>query len=311
VTQAVKLAAQRHFGGLLPGGMRLIEQAMLLRRYPVGARLRELVAIIAVLLPDALQRLGGRMPAQNVLEQAMQQQQAPATQTELAPESPDNVPARSNLQRSRAITATTNRPRLSVASAMPARIDLSLVANPFGLPQLVQSKRYLSLPYLSAKWGSVRFARTDPDWNPVVLNADLETVNQTIDNASQYSCLGTSWTKHLKPVLGADGKALPVYQLKPHQFELCKELLDEVPPGYCATGAMMQFDNDRAHIAVRLQCQESLDCEIIAATSGDRAATWNRVILRDEKGGPAHLIYPVSPSKTSGLETGSPLTQQP
>jgi hypothetical protein len=50
----VILAAQRHFGGLLPGGMRLIEQAMLLRRYPVGARLRELVAIIAALLPDVL-----------------------------------------------------------------------------------------------------------------------------------------------------------------------------------------------------------------------------------------------------------------
>lgn len=102
-----------------------------------------------------------------------------------------------------------------------------------------------------------------------------------------------------------------MYELKLHQFELCKELIDEVASGYIATGAMMQFDNNSVHIAVRLQCQESLDCGIIAATSSDRAATWNKVILRDEKGGPVHVIYPVSVSKTSGLEPSSPLTHQP
>jgi hypothetical protein len=63
--------------------MRLIGQAMLLRRYPVKAKLRELAATIAPLLPDAWRRLRGRVPAQNIPEQAVQQQAA-ATQIELA-----------------------------------------------------------------------------------------------------------------------------------------------------------------------------------------------------------------------------------
>ena len=87
------LAAQRHHDlGLLPGTMRLIEQAMLLRRFPIGARLRELVAIIAALLPDAWRRLRGRVPAQDIPEQAVQQQ-ASATQIELAQASPDKASA--------------------------------------------------------------------------------------------------------------------------------------------------------------------------------------------------------------------------
>ena len=93
VSQAVTLAAQRHRDlGLLPGTMRLIEQAMLLRRFPPGAKLRELVAIIAALLPDAWRRLRGRVPAQDIPEQAVQQQ-ASATQIELAQASPDKASA--------------------------------------------------------------------------------------------------------------------------------------------------------------------------------------------------------------------------
>ena len=79
----------------------MIEQAMLLRRFPVRAKLSEMVAIITELLPDALKRLGGRMLAQAIPEQVMHQQQGPAAQIELAPESPDNVHVRTTLKRSR------------------------------------------------------------------------------------------------------------------------------------------------------------------------------------------------------------------
>jgi hypothetical protein len=89
----VRLTAQRyHDLGLLPGNRRLIEQAMLLGRIPVGAKLCELVAIIAALLSDAWRRLRGRGPAQNIPEQAVQQQ-ASATQIELVPEGPEKATA--------------------------------------------------------------------------------------------------------------------------------------------------------------------------------------------------------------------------
>ncbi|KAM0699821.1 hypothetical protein Q7P36_000032 [Cladosporium allicinum] len=75
VSQAVILAAQRHHDlGLLPGTIRLIEQAMLLRHFPIGARLRELVAIIAALLPDAWRRLRGRQRREEREEREVEKQ---------------------------------------------------------------------------------------------------------------------------------------------------------------------------------------------------------------------------------------------
>lgn len=79
---------------------------------------------------------------------------------------------------------------------------------------------------------------------------------------------------------------MPVYQLELHQFELCKDLLNSIAPEYSATGALVQYlGKDRVDIAVRLVRREPLDYGVIAASSSDFAATWDKIILRDEQGG--------------------------
>jgi hypothetical protein len=256
--------------------MRLIEQAMLLRRYPYGARFYELVRIITALLPDAWRRLTGRMPAQHDLEQALQQHASP-TQIELVPESPKNVSACSSTKRSLAVPSTATRPKLAVAPAMPTRINMGFAAYPLRFPLLLPSKQYLSL-------GS---AKTHPDSNPIKVNVNLATITQNSNGAFQCSPLGSYWAQHIQPIMGADGRNLPVYQLRPDQFKLCEELLHLIAPNHFATGAMMQdFGNGRVDFAIRLQCRESLSCGLIAATSSDRAISWDKVALRDENGGP-------------------------
>ena len=302
VSRAVRLAAQRHHDlGLLPGGMRMIERAMLLRHFPVGARLRELVAIITALLPDALQRLGGRMLAQAIPEQVMHQQQGPAAHIELAPESPDNVHVHTTLKRSRSITAATNPSILPVGSALPTGIYSVSEANPFKFPRLYRNNQYLSASF-------VRKQRK-PFLN--LVNFGSNRVETIIEVAHQCNSLGPYWEKYIQPILGADGKDLPVYQLKLDQFKLCDELLQSVAPGYYATGAMMQFfANGRTDMAFTLQRQEPLDHGLIVATSSDRAATWDKVVLRDENDGLPRLIYPAGTSDASRLETGLYSTNQ-
>lgn len=293
----MRLAAQRHFGGLLPGGMRLIEQAMLLRRYPARAKLRELVAIIAALLPDALYGLRGRVPAHVVPEQEVQEQQAPATQIELAPDNLDNVHVRSTLKRSRSITATVNQPRLPIVPVLPTGIYSFLGADPFKFPRLSQNNQYLS----------AHFARRQRKPNLILVNFGLNRVEPTSDYALQGSPLGPYWEKYFQPILGEDGKTLTVCQLRRDQFELCEGLLDSVAPGYSATGAMMQyFGNGRVDIAITLQHQDPLDRGLIVATSSNHAAIWNQVVLRDENGGPPRLIYSAGTSDVFRLDVGGP-----
>jgi hypothetical protein len=268
--------------------MRLIQQAMLLRHYPYGAKRRELVAIITALWPDAWRRLTGRMPAQHDLEQALQQHEALATQIDPAPESSEQAPARNTLERSYSITATATRSRPPVAPVLPTRINSYFEANPYRPSQLSQ-------PLL---------VRTQGEPNLIVVGDGFERAPPINHDVLQCSSLGPYWAQHIQPILGADGKNLPVYQLRPDQFELCKGL---VAPSYFPTGAMMQyFGNGRIDIAITLQRQDPLDRGIIAATSSDRAATWDKVILRDEKGAPVHLLH----SKT-WLETGLSFADQP
>lgn len=105
---------------------------------------------------------------------------------------------------------------------------------------------------------------------------------------------------------------MPVYQLELYQFEVCKDLIQSIAPGYSATGAMVQYlDNGRIDIAVRLQHHKTLDCGLIAATSSDSAATWDKIILRDEKGGPAHLICYADGNNSPALDAGPSFTSQP
>jgi hypothetical protein len=73
---------------------------------------------------------------------------------------------------------------------------------------------------------------------------------------------------------------------------------------------MQYFGNGRIDIAITLQCRESSDCGLIAATSSDCAVSWDKVALRDENGGPVHLIYSAGASNT-GLEAGPSFADQP
>lgn len=286
VNRAVRLAAQRQIGvGLLLRARALIEQAMLLRRLPVAAKFRELVAFVTALLPGAWRRLRGLVPAKSVPAQAMQQQ-ALATQIELAPKSPEKAPARNALKRARSTTVPASQSRPWLASALPAHIDSTRVTNPNKYLRLFQSNRYLLEPYSITKPTPVGFARTHHYSNPIVVNFGLEQVKPPSGGVPQFSSLGPYWVKHVEPILGTDGRELPVYQLKIHQYELCKNLIQSIAPGYSTTGAMVQYiDSNRIEIAIRLQRQEPLHYGLIAATSSDLAEIWDKVVLRNEKGG--------------------------
>jgi hypothetical protein len=116
-----------------------------------------------------------------------------------------------------------------------------------------------------------------------------------MEEGLQLSRRGPYRASRLSPFFDADGKELPILELTPDQFEICRDLVQKVDSCYYLQAAVMLVrDDGQSPVAMRMEVERSpssADRELVTAGSSDNGSTRNFVNSTNERGDLTRVLY--------------------